>query len=387
MKHHRALFAALVLLACNQDTKRIATGTAASRASQSVAVADSNARIDTTETASSSQSEWHRTFEKAVDGKYVLIFSRDKDSVSHLVALRIQMAERENRQSLVDITTLAESDVGHEILRGDSTFFVIGRTGDYRPGLSSKLFLDPGTKALLKKVDFSPDAGLDSIPDAEAAVALGVPQAFVKALKETDSSPQPGEPQKAHLPAALREHPMPKSTYKEFARARPDLTAASGWDEESVSMSEIAGPFQIVGDRIWFGKIFYEGEGTAGVGGVGYFDTSQSTYTFLNVPEVMKWSASAILVEDQTLWIGLVGRGEGAGAGGGLVRHDLKTGATQRYPVEGVILRIKRLDYRLYLSTTNGVSVLEKDRLAVRYVVEPNIDGKLGLVRASTPAK
>jgi hypothetical protein len=258
--------------------------------------------------------------------------------------------------------------------------------GESGPDLAFKLFLDPASKRLLKKIDFSQYAGLDSAPDAEAAIALSMPDTLVKALKNTNASRSLKEPWDSLPPAALREHPMPKPTYNDFARLRPD--AVQNGNGEGTYISDAPGPFQVVGDRIWFGKVFYEGEESSGIGGVGYFDTTRSTYTFPNVPGLTGWSVSALLVEDQTLWIGLFGRGEGGGGGAGLVRHDLKSGATQKYPIDEEILRMKRWDTRLYLSTTNGVWVIEGGRLTDRYTVEPSIDGKLGLVRIpiSTPS-
>lgn len=280
-----------------------------------------------------------------------------------------------------DIATLTERDVpGHRVVRADSTSIVISREGNYGfPDMSFKLFLDPGSKKLIKQIDFSPHAGLDSIPDHEAAAALGLPESVVIALKERDPRPAIEGPLDAHLPQALRDHPMPSSSYADFARARPERVE-NGYDPES-EIGEMPGPLQMDGPRIWFGKTFYDGEGLSGVGGVGYFDTVKSTYTFLKIPELAAWSVSSLLLDDQTLWIGLVGHPEGADYSGGLLRHDLKTGATKKYSVDEVILRIKRWNGRSYLATTNGASVIEGDRLMARYLVEPDLNGKLIVVR------
>jgi hypothetical protein len=90
---------------------------------------------------------------------------------------------------------------------------------------------------------------------------------------------------------------------------------------------------------------------------------------------------SAILVEDQSVWIGLVEHPEGPDLAGGLLRYDLKSGTTETYPIDEVVLRIVRVGDRLYLATSRGLSILEGGRVSERYAVEPDIDGKFYLVR------
>lgn len=277
-----------------------------------------------------------------------------------------------------DISDVSLSE-RHRVVRADDTSIVISREGYYGRDMRFKLFLDPGSRKLIKQVDLPPDAGLDSIPHHEAAAALGLPESVVLALKERDPRPPSEGALDAHLPRALRDHPMPSSSYADFARARPERVE-DGYGPES-EIGEMPGPLQMDGPRIWFGKTFYDGEGSSGVGGVGYFDTVESTFTFLKIPELAAWSVSSLLLDDQTLWIGLVRHPEGTDYGGGLLRHDLKTGATKKYPVDEVILRMKRWNGRTYLATTNGASVIEGDRLMARYLVEPDLNGKLVVVR------
>ena len=313
-------------------------------------------------------------------GRYTLLFSRRGDDASNMVTLKFQLAERENRQHVWDVATLTDYNLAHRVLRADTTSIVISREGgDGQPDFF-KLFLDPSSKKLVKKIDFSPYVGLDSIGDMQLAAAVAVPEAVAKELKRRDPLPRSGEPSDTFLPAVLRAHPMPRSSYAEFSRARPERVS-DGYDSAETGIEENIGPFQVVGDRIWFGKTFYDGEGTTGVGGVGYFDTSRSAYTLLKIREVVQWSVSAILVENQSVWIGLVGHPEGPDQSGGLLRYDLKTGTTEKYPIDETVLRIVRVDDRVYLATSRGLSILEGGRVSERYAVEPDIDGKFYLVR------
>ena len=277
-----------------------------------------------------------------------------------------------------DIGTLRSGDNSPKAVRADTTAVVFYRHGDYGYNSPIKLFLDPATKKTVKQIEFSSHAGLDSISRQDLAVALGVPSMVAAGLKGRDPRPGPEESWDMYLPQALKDHPMPSSTFAEFAQARP-ARVEDGYD--STGIGEGPGPIQIDGPRIWIGKAFDDGEGMSGVGDVGYFDTTTSTYTFLKIPELVNWSASTLLVEDETLWVGLVRHPEGADYGGGVLRRDLKSGATQTYGVDGVVHRIKRWNGRTYVATENGAAVIEDDRVAARYVVEPDINGKLILVR------
>jgi hypothetical protein len=312
-------------------------------------------------------------------GRYILLLSRTHDDASNMVTLKFQLAERENRQHVWDVGTVTDQNLAHRVLRVDTTSVVISREGGDGQADFFKLFLDPGSKKLVKKIDFSPTIGLDSIGDGHLAAALALPQAMAKELTRRDPRPAYADPSDALLPTALRGHPMPASSYAEFARARPERVS-DGYDSASTQIEEKIGPFQVVGDSIWFGKTFYDGEGTTGVGGVGYFTTSRSEYTFLKIREVVRWSVSAIMVEDQSVWIGLVEHPEGPDYSGGLLRYDLKSGTTEKYPIDEVVLRIKRWNDRVYLATSRGLSIMEGGRLNDRYAVEPDIDGKFQLV-------
>ena len=74
-----------------------------------------------------------------------------------------------------------------------------------------------------------------------------------------------------------RLYELPKSTFEQFARLRPDMVR-SGYGPESIFEEEGIGPYQIVKNRFWFGKSFHDGEGYTGIGGFGYFDPRQKTF-------------------------------------------------------------------------------------------------------------
>ena len=168
---------------------------------------------------------------------------------------------------------------------------------------------------------------------------------------------------------------LPKSTHEEFARARPKRAAQSGYrPHQPTFKSERVGPYQISGNRFWFAKTFYDGEGLTGVGGFGYFDPEERRYVVFSPPEITPWSASALLVEEKKIWLGLLGRPEGAKYSGGLLRYERDSGKVEIFDVDEVITQIKRWRDLHYLGTANGLYIL-KNNLLVHYVFEPTLDG------------
>jgi hypothetical protein len=258
-----------------------------------------------------------------------------------------------------------------EFVRADRTSVVLRKHSDYRfIGPYLKLFFDLVSKKVLKRIEYA-DTALSQISDPESQRFLGAPPEFINLLKTPSDALSPFA--QRTLPKELLATPLPQSMYTEFARARP-ARVRDGYTKES-TIREVIGPYQIVDGKIWFGKNFYDGEGTTGVGAIGCFDRSTKKYTFLHIAQVADWSVSNLLVEGDTLWASLVRHPEGADYSGGLIRHDLKSGVTQKNPVGEVIFRIERWRDGLYLTTSKGIYVLKDDRLT-RYLIEPDINGK-----------
>ncbi|HMG71281.1 MAG TPA: hypothetical protein VK544_09225 [Gemmatimonadaceae bacterium] len=294
--------------------------------------------------------------------------------------LEVELVREAAPDSVLKVATLRKTADNARVLRADTTWIVLTQESDYGYGDPMKLFLDPKTKKLIKSVPFSREEGLDVFDDTTAARMLNVPVELIPGLKEREARPKPDQPWDAVLPKVLRDHPIPQPTYSEFARARPGRVE-DGYDSAGTDIGEFPGPVQVVGDRVWFGKRFYDGEGLTGIGGVGYFDTTTSKYTFLDIPEIVGWSVSAILVQDKDLWIGLVGHPEGADYGGGLLLHDLQTGKTTKYDVkQDVVLAIRRLNNATYLATPTGLLVMKDGQITDRYLVEPKIDETFDLI-------
>jgi hypothetical protein len=304
-----------------------------------------------------------RLSENPVDDTYSVVLMRDSSRDS--VIERVVLQARNDRSRYWNLETFDTFEHHYEILRADRNSVVLFRSDDYGFGDYVKLFFDSGSKRVVKRIEFK-ETSFSQIPTAETLRILGITGEFPGELNSTPVAATP-------LPEGLLPG-FPQSTYDEFARARPERVR-NGYTSKATHINEQVQAYAIVGNRVWFGKSFYDGEGLTGVGGIGYFDRTTNKYTFLRIPEVVGLSVSGLLVENEFLWAALVGHPEGADYSGGLLRYDLKTGTTKKYPVTDVISRVIRWRDDLYVSTSNGIYTLKDDQLR-RYRVEPDINGK-----------
>jgi hypothetical protein len=175
-------------------------------------------------------------------------------------------------------------------------------------------------------------------------------------------------------------HPLPQSEHEAIPQYRPAFARRFGspwW-----TVREEIGPFQLSGNRLWFGVTFYDGEGLTGVGGIGTFDLRTGQYSRRHDPELLDWSASALLVEGSDLWMGLIVRPEGAVDPGGLARIPLEGGPIRKYRVPAVIHRILKFRGALYLATSEGIFIVDRNNL-VHVNLDPDRNGEYSL-RSST---
>jgi hypothetical protein len=275
----------------------------------------------------------------------------------------------------------------YSVVRADQSSVVFSRKGNYGIEQDSiKLFFDPSSKRELKRASFDPSTELRFGDEVEAQRILKVSLEGLKLLQEHRVFAGTYEAT-AHLPAArydlalperLRNHPLPQTPFREFARLRPTHVPRGTNPERNITIRERVGAYQMVGDRIWVGKAFYDGEGSVGVGAIGYLDTS-GTYTFLPIPELFDWSVLGFLIEADTAWVGMVEYPEGAANSGGLLQYELKRGRAQVHPIPDVIHSIVRVDGALFLGTTKGVYVL-RDGQITRHRAEPDIKGSFVVI-------
>jgi hypothetical protein len=187
---------------------------------------------------------------------------------------------------------------------------------------------------------------------------------------EDDNSPIPGG-----VPA------LSETTYEQFAAARP-RRVKDGYVRKGTELHESIGPWQREHERIWFGKTFYDGEGSSGVGGFGYFDQKERRLQLFDPPEIADWSVSALDVMPAFVWMALVNNGEYGGSSGGLLRYDRHTSAARRLSLPDIALRLNDINGRILAATDFGFAVVEGDQIT-RFFVDQTTDGRWEVVAAT----
>jgi hypothetical protein len=162
-------------------------------------------------------------------------------------------------------------------------------------------------------------------------------------------------------PNRTKFYPLPQSTVAEFLRLRSnewEVKQSTPVTPGNYRRQEVIGAYQLEGEKIWFGKSFYDSEGCRGVGAFGYFDTATRSYTLFSPPEVVSYEVSAILVQPDTVWLGLDEFIEDISTfPGGLLRWDRATQKAQKYPLEFVIQNIQAEGDSLRLKARDGYAL------------------------------
>lgn len=162
---------------------------------------------------------------------------------------------------------------------------------------------------------------------------------------------------------ATKLYPLPQSTFADYMRLRAEDAGSNDARLNPVTpdrydRQEVIGPYQIEGGKIWFGKSYYDSEGSRGVGAFGYFDTATRAYTLFSPLEIARYENSAILVEARQVWLGLDRFIEDISTEpGGLARWDRATHAIRFYPLEFAVSQIRREGESLRLETRYGYAL------------------------------
>ncbi len=168
-------------------------------------------------------------------------------------------------------------------------------------------------------------------------------------------------------------YPMPMPNNDILKRYRPELAA------QGCGLNDTLGRFQKLGDRIWFCKNFYGGEGQCGVGAAGFFDTKAKVFEILYSSQTAKWSCSALLAEEKTVWMGLQHIGEGSVSSGGLAEVNPASGEATIHKVPAGTSAIQRAGDSIILGTGEGIYLLSPGGIATFLGPDVDKDGKYRL--------
>lgn len=257
----------------------------------------------------------------------------------------------------------------------------------YQPFSMRRIVSKPGNGALIIGTDTTRQIAIDFQPGRDPEFRLlshaeaELPRAEFKPItfgtfrlvQETRNSlgPQP-----LIVQTNGKRHPLPQPNYAQFAQSRPGRVK-DGYTP-NIEFDDHIGPWALEGNNLWFGKSFYDGEGTTGIGGFGYFDTTEKKYHLYAPPEIVEYSVSAIHVDADAVWLALIHNGEWGGSGGGLLRFDRKSNAVRKFEMPDIGMRFMSTGEKLLLATNSGIVVIVKDQIT-RYFIDKTTDGRLKL--------
>jgi hypothetical protein len=118
------------------------------------------------------------------------------------------------------------------------------------------------------------------------------------------------------------------------------------------------GAFARSADCIWVGAAFSDAGRTLGIGTLSGFDMHTRTWRTEAIKELADWSVSALLAEEETLWIGLCRHEADDTLPGGLARYNTSARSFDRTPLGARILGIARFFDCLHLATENGLYIM-----------------------------
>jgi hypothetical protein len=174
-------------------------------------------------------------------------------------------------------------------------------------------------------------------------------------------------------------YPAPVPTVALHRKLRPSDQAPGEIENE-------IGPVVMDGFTIWFTNKFYDGEGTSGVGAVGAFDVRTHRFEMRYLPEIAAWSGSAISLDGDGLWIGLMRQPEGSAFGGGLLHYNPGSGLVTKYKIPDYIHTIDRVGDAIYCGTANGLYMIRGGEI-VHVSFEPDATGKLTAIGRTSSSR
>lgn len=248
---------------------------------------------------------------------------------------------------------------------------------------------EPGWESRYAIINIHP-AGGDSLPtfkiierpapdnSASEQAELHLPSGETVTVANTTPPGQPQQPSGVYVAGKSGRkqfYIVPFPTMTRYRQLLPDKQAPGEIENE-------IGPYALAGAKLWFANSFYDSEGVSGVGAIGTFDIAARKYEMRYLLEIAPWSGSAMLLDGDDLWIGLMRRPEGANYGAGLLRYNTRTGATKLYKIPDLIYTIDRLGNTLYCGTSHGLYTIRGEKvLQLRFEPDVNRNRTLMVVR------
>jgi hypothetical protein len=303
-----------------------------------------------------------------------------------------------------------KEDCAARVLRATATDTVISCTGEkFTVHANQKFVYDIRAKRLVRHFEYMPFGGyqiagaradavrlLGRNGERQVAVDIGTGTPEIQLHPLPPALLPPGWPELSSPPSETESAPFGPSGAFRLVEDE-DSDSECPFRERSIverrgqrqqrhhmppSMCDRIGPWAIDGNRFWFGKTFYSGEGNTGTGGFGYFDADTRRFTLLAPHAVTRSAASAILIQPDAIWLALAYYGEYNNTGRGVVRYDRRAQTTSRFDIGGSVgLLFTSFADRVVLAVEDGIIIFRGNEMN-GYIVDQTTDGRLRIAQA-----
>lgn len=147
---------------------------------------------------------------------------------------------------------------------------------------------------------------------------------------------------------------LPQPDFSEYKKYRKDdydielINAGISYIENKI------GPYVIKNNKVIFGISFYDGEGSTGIGGVGFYNIDKRKYDIHYIDEIANQSIGKMFLYNNDLWCTLYQGGEGAKYYHGVMKYNIKTKKVKVYDVLGEVDAIVPWKDVVFINTKKG---------------------------------
>jgi len=167
---------------------------------------------------------------------------------------------------------------------------------------------------------------------------------------------------------------LPQPDINKFKKYRSHDDTLEAIDLGYVGFANEIGPYLIEQNKVVFGLSFYDGEGSTGIGGIGFYDLIKKTYNIKYIKEIGDKSIGKMFFYKNELWCALYQRGEGADNYSGVMRYNIDSKEYQVYDILGEVNAIVPWKDYIFINTSKGFYQIN-DGLITRGVFKTSSNG------------
>jgi len=172
----------------------------------------------------------------------------------------------------------------------------------------------------------------------------------------------------------INNHALPQPNIVKYKEHRKHDDTFEALDLGYVGFGNEIGPYLIENGEVVFGISFYDGEGSTGLGGIGFYDLIKKTYNINYIKEIADKSIGKMFFYKNELWSTLYQGGEGADYHYGVMKYNIDSEKYQVYDIPGKVDVIISWKDFVFVNTSKGFYQIN-DGLITRGVFNTSSNG------------